>query len=152
VLSPSFWKLPYFLFVWINNSIIDNIIYCSNTWWYSVLHVLSHYKLIKAELCLLLWLEVGPPLGHHCSLWCFWFYRGWTQKINVILACVCWLPDSRVNILSSRVLTCGTTLLSNSSSKCKYVQWWLSQSCLMYSWVDEIYELKNLNALSSTVS
>jgi hypothetical protein len=95
---------------------------------------------------------VGPPLGHPCSLWCFRFYGGWTQKMSVTLACVCWLPDNHVNIMSSSVLTYGTTLLSNSFNKCKYVQRWLSQSCLMYSLVDEVYESKNLNAFSSTES
>jgi hypothetical protein len=131
VLSPALCNITYFLFFffWINNSISDNIIYCSNTWWYSVLHVLFHCNLIRTELSLLLWLEVGPPYGHLCSWRCL-FYWGCALKID-ILACVCWLPDRHVNIMSSRVLTCGTTLPSNNLIKCKYVGWRLSQSCLI---------------------
>lgn len=128
VLSPSLWNVAYFLFVW-NNNFISDIIYCSNTWWYSVLHVLSPYNLIRVELPLLLRLEVVLPHGHPC-LWRL-FYRGCTLRIVVILACVCWLQERRVNIMSSRVLTCGTTLLRNNLIKCKCVGWWLSQSCLM---------------------
>lgn len=128
-LSPSLWNAAYFNFVWINNSISD-IIYCSDTWWYSVLHVQFCYNLIRAELSLLLWLEVGPPYSHPCSWRCL-FYRECTLKIDIILACVCWLPDGHVNVMSSRVLTCGTTLLSNNIIKCNCVGWWLSQSCLM---------------------
>ena len=128
VLSPSLWNVAYFIFVWINNSISD-IIYCSNTWWYSVLHVLSPYNLIRAELSLLLWLELGPLYHHPCSWRCL-FYRGWAVKMDIILAFVWWLPDGHVNIMSSRVLTCGTTLLSNNLIKCKCVGWLLSQSCL----------------------